>query len=53
MAANRDAGTGSITDSLPAVEAPAADVPAINVDGDGDVPAAPAAENSDLPKPAE
>ena len=56
MAANRDAGTGSVTDGLPAIEAPAAaDVPSVSADND--VPAAPvdAANSSDgdIPKPAE
>ena len=60
MAANRDTGTGSVTDGLPVIEAPAGDLPTVDVDSDvpavnvdGDVPVAPADENSDLPKPAE
>ena len=48
MAANRDAGTGSVTDNLRTIEVPAVEVPAINVDGD-----VPAGENTDLPKPVE
>lgn len=52
MAANRDAATGSVTDNLPTLEAPASDIPALDVDSD--VPVAPtAAENTDLPKPVE
>ncbi len=53
MAANRDAGSGSVTDGL-VIEAPA-DVPSVSADDD--VPAAPAGEASttdaDIPKPAE
>jgi len=57
MAANRDgSGTGSVTDSLPAIEAPAAaDVPSVSADDD--VPAVPAGDagstDADIPKPAE
>ena len=56
MAANRDSGTGSVTDGLPAIEAPAAaDVPSISADDD--VPSAPAdnasSTDADIPKPAE
>lgn len=56
MAANRDAGTGSVTDSLPAIEAPAAaDLPPLSADDD--VPAIPAEDagstDADIPKPAE
>jgi len=56
MAANRDSGSGSVTDGLPAIEAPAAtDVPSVSADDD--VPAVPAgdagATDSDIPKPAQ
>lgn len=59
MAANRDSGSGSVIDSLPGIEAPAADLPGISADDD--VPAAPAAapaaesdaSAADLPQPAE
>lgn len=50
LAANRDRGTGSVTDSLPTAvqeatpDAPSADEPT------SDLPSAPAAEESDLPK---
>jgi len=50
LAAHRDRGTGSVTDNLPSIEAPAADIPAVNVDGD--LPAA-VESDSDLPTPAE
>jgi len=56
MAAKRDSGESSVTDSLPVIEAPAAaDVPSVNADGD--VPAAPADDagstDADVPKPSE
>jgi len=54
MAANRDAGTGSVTDNLPSVEAPAADVPTVTEDSDVPAPAdGEAAADGDVPKPAE
>jgi len=61
LAANRDGGVGSVTDSLPGIEAPAADLPSIEVDADSasddaDLPAATdseAASDADLPAPAE
>ncbi len=55
MAANRDTGSGSVTDGLPVIEAPASDVPSVTVEEDA--PAATDSESgaadTDLPKPAE
>ncbi|MBX2825775.1 MAG: preprotein translocase subunit SecG [Gammaproteobacteria bacterium] len=49
LAANRDRGTGSVTDSLPAaVQEDTPEVPGID-ESTGDLPAAPSAEESDLP----
>jgi len=54
LAAHRDAGSGSVTDNLPAIEAPAGDIP--SVDEDADVPATSgdgAAADADMPATSE
>lgn len=55
MAANRDAGSGSVTDGLPVIEAPVTDVPSVTVEGDVPAVSEPesGATDADLPKPAE
>lgn len=49
LAANRDRGTGSVTDSLPAAVQEAPEVPSVDEPA-SDLPAAPVSEESDLPK---